>query len=109
MSVILNAPAVFRSTACTDPQRHIEAAGHLGADVSDVAEDDAGTALADDLIRIMRAVDMPNGLSAVGYAEADCTTLADSAWPQQRLLQNAPIETDRAALADMFGGALRYW
>ena len=28
----------------------------------------------------MRAVGMPNGLSAVGYAEADCTTLADGAW-----------------------------
>ena len=109
MSVILNAPAVFRSTASTDPQRHIEAAGHLGADVTDVADDDAGAVLADDLIRIMRAVGMPNGLSAVGYAEEDCATLADGAWPQQRLLQNAPVESDKAMLADMFGGALRYW
>jgi alcohol dehydrogenase class IV len=109
MSVILNAPAVFRTTASTDPQRHIEAAGHLGADVSDVTHADAGVVLADDLIRIMRAVGMPNGLSAVGYTDADCGTLADGAWPQQRLLQNAPIESDRAALADMFGGALRYW
>ena len=57
----------------------------------------------------MRAVGMPNGLSAVGYAEADCATLADGAWPQQRLLQNAPVESDKAMLADMFGGALRYW
>ena len=29
----------------------------------------------------MRAVGMPNGLSAVGYVEADCTNLADGAWP----------------------------
>ena len=65
---------------------------HLGADVSDVAPEDAGTVLAEHLIRIMRAVGMPNGLSAVGYAEADCAKLADGAWPQQRLLQNAPIE-----------------
>jgi alcohol dehydrogenase class IV len=109
MSVILNAPAVFRSTAGVDPQRHIEAAGHLGADITDVGEGDAGAVLADDLIHIMRAVGMPNGLSAVGYAEADCTALADGAWPQQRLLQNAPVESDKAMLADMFGGALRYW
>jgi alcohol dehydrogenase class IV len=109
MSVILNAPAVFRLTASTDPRRHIEAAGHLGADVTDVTEDDAGAVLADDLIRIMRAVGMPNGLSAVGYAEADCAALADGAWPQQRLLKNAPVESDKAMLADMFGGALRYW
>ena len=109
MSVILNAPAVFRSIASTEPRRHIEAAGHLGADVTDAADDDAGAVLADSLIRIMRAVGMPNGLSAVGYAEADCAPLSDGAWPQQRLLQNAPTESDQATLAAMFGDALRYW
>jgi alcohol dehydrogenase class IV len=109
MSVILNAPAVFRSTAHTDPQRHIEAASRLGADVTDVAQEDAGAVLAEDLVRIMRAVGMPNGLSAVGYTEADCASLADGAWPQQRLLRNAPVDSDQAMLAEMFGGALRYW
>ena len=109
MAVILNAPSVFRFTASTNPRRHIEAAHHLGADVSDVAPEDAGTFLAEDLVRIMRAVGMPNGLSAVGYAEADCTTLADGAWPQQRLLQNAPIKSDKSLLARMFQGAVRYW
>ena len=109
MSVILNAPSVFRFTASTDPQRHIEAARHLGADVGDVGHDEAGAVLAEHLIRIMRAVGMPNGLSAVGYGEADCATLADGAWPQQRLLQNAPIESDKSSLAQMFAGAARYW
>jgi alcohol dehydrogenase class IV len=109
MSVILNAPSVFRSTASTDPQRHIEAARHLGADVSEVAPEDAGTVLADKLVRIMRAVGMPNGLSAVGYAEADCAKLAEGAWAQQRLLQNAPIETDESRLAQMFKDAVSYW
>ena len=57
----------------------------------------------------MRAVGMPNGLSAVGYSEDDCTTLADGAWPQQRLLQNAPVESDKSLLTKMFQGAVRYW
>jgi hydroxyacid-oxoacid transhydrogenase len=48
-------------------------------------------------------------LSAVGYAEADCGTLAEGAWPQQRLLQNAPIECDQSSLAAMFQGGIRYW
>lgn len=109
MSVILNAPSVFRFTASTNPQRHIEAAQHLGADVGDAAQDNAGTVLAEHLVRIMRAVGIPNGLSAVGYGEADCATLADGAWPQQRLLQNAPVETDKATLTQMFQGAVRYW
>jgi alcohol dehydrogenase class IV len=109
MSVILNAPSVFRHTAPTSPQRHLEAAGDLGADVADVSPEDAGTVLADSLVRLMRAVGMPNGLSAVGYAEADCATLVDGAWPQQRLLQNAPIECDKPTLVELFEGAVRYW
>jgi hydroxyacid-oxoacid transhydrogenase len=109
MSVILNAPAVFRSTAATDPHRHIEAARHLGADVGGVASEDAGTVLAEYLVGIMRGVGMPNGLSAVGYAESDCAALADGAWPQQRLLKNAPVDIDTASLSEMFGGALSYW
>lgn len=109
MSVILNAPAVFRATAKTGPQRHLEAAGLLGTRVVGVADEDAGDVLADGLVAIMRAVGMPNGLSAVGYSEADCADLADGAWPQQRLLQNAPVESDKESLAAMFGAALRYW
>jgi hydroxyacid-oxoacid transhydrogenase len=109
MAVILNAPSVFRRTAATQPDRHVEAARHLGADVGEVAPEDAGAVLSEQLVRIMRSVGMPNGLSAVGYVDADCTALADGAWPQQRLLQNAPVECDKPLLAAMFQGAARYW
>ena len=109
MSVILNAPATFRVTAHTDPARHLEAARQLGADAPDAAPEDAGTVLADHLIQIMRAVGMPNGLGGVGYTGADTSALADGAWPQQRLLSNAPIEVDKALLAGTFEQALRYW
>lgn len=109
MSVVLNAPAAFRMTAPTDPARHLEAAGQLGADVSDAGPQDAGTVLAEHLIRIMRAVGMPNGLNGVGYSEADTTDLVEGAWPQQRLLNNAPVEVDKGWLADAFRQALNYW
>ena len=69
----------------------------------------AGEALASELIRIMRAVGMPNGLTGAGYRESDCAALADGAWPQQRLLQNAPIETSPGALAELYRTALQYW
>lgn len=107
-SLIFHAPSRFSYLSRYRP-RHIEAALHLGADVGDVADDEAGTALAEHLVRIMRAVGMPNGLSAVGYREADCAALADGAWPQQRLLQNAPVESDKALLAQMFQVAVSYW
>ena len=108
MAVIVNAPSVFRAIAATSPQRHLEAARLLGGNV-DAGPDDAGAVLADELIRVMRAVGMPNGLGGVGYTESDCRTLAEGAWPQQRLLQNAPTETTEPDLVELFRGAMGYW
>ena len=109
MSVILNAPAVFRFTAEVSPERHLQAAALLGADTRDAGSDDAGEVLATQLIRIMRSVDMPNGLRGVGYTESDVAALTEGAFPQQRLLQNAPREMSKPVLAELFRNALRYW
>ena len=57
----------------------------------------------------MRAVNIPNGLSGVGYTENDITALTEGAFPQQRLLQNAPREMSKPILAELFRNALRYW
>lgn len=109
MSVIVNAPAVFRFTGEVSPRRHTDAARLLGADTRDAGPDDAGEVLATELIRIMRAVGMPNGLSGVGYTEADIAALTEGAYPQQRLLQNAPREMSRPTLSELFSAAMRYW
>ena len=53
MSVIDTAPVVFSLTAQACPDRHIEAASLLGADVSDVTKEDAGKVLVDALLSIM--------------------------------------------------------
>jgi hydroxyacid-oxoacid transhydrogenase len=109
MSVIVNAPAVFRFTAQVNPERHLEAARLLGAETREADPGDAGEVLATELIRIMRAVGMPNGLSGVGYTEEDVAALTEGAFPQQRLLQNAPREMSKPVLADLFRQALQYW
>jgi alcohol dehydrogenase class IV len=109
MAVIVNAPAVFRYTAEVSPERHLEAAQWLGADVRGAAPGDAGEVLAGRVLQLMRAVGMPNGLSGVGYTEADVATLTEGAFPQQRLLQNAPREMSRPVLSGLFRQALRYW
>ena len=109
MSVILNAPAVFRFTADACPDRHLEAAGLLGADIGDATSADAGEVLAARLIELMKATEMPNGLSEVGYHEGDVTPLAEGAFPQQRLLNNAPKPIDKPVLSELYRGAMRYW
>jgi hydroxyacid-oxoacid transhydrogenase len=109
MAVILNAPSSFRFTAQASPERHLEGARLLGADTQGAGAKDAGEVLADELIRLMRAVRMPNGLSGVGFTENDVAALTGGAYPQQRLLQNAPREMSKPALADLFRRAMRYW
>ncbi len=109
MSVIVNSPSVFRKTAAGDPGRHRDGAEWLGADVSDVADDEAGDALAEMIIKLMRATDMPNGLTGVGYSPDDIEALAAGSLPQRRLLDNAPMAIGRDELLDMYRGALAYW
>jgi hydroxyacid-oxoacid transhydrogenase len=109
MAVIVNAPAAFRFTAEASPERHLEGARLLGADTQGAGAKDAGEVLTKELIRIMRAVGMPNGLSGVGYSEDDVVALTEGAHPQQRLLQNAPREMSKTVLAALFRQAMRYW
>ncbi len=109
MAVILNAPSSFRYTAQVSPERHLEGARLLGAATQGAGAADAGEVLASELIRIMRAVGMPNGLGGVGYTDDDVAALTEGAHPQQRLLQNAPREMTKPVLADLFRHAMRYW
>ena len=109
MSVIVNAPSVFRFTAEACPGRHLDGAAWLGADVRGAALADSGEILAKHLIGLMRATGIPNGVSGVGYGEGDVAALSEGAFAQQRLLTNAPREISRGDLGDLFRGAMRYW
>ena len=109
MSVIVNAPSVFRFTAEACPRRHLDGAIWLGADVRGAAEKDAGEVLAKHLVKLMRDTGIPNGISGVGYGESDIAALSEGAFAQQRLLTNAPREIGRSELDLLFRGAMRYW
>ena len=109
MSVIVNAPSAFRYTASACPQRHLDGARLLGADLHDVTPDDAGEVLASRLMALMKSTRMPNGVGGVGYGEADIPALVEGAYAQQRLLKNAPRPVNEQSLAEIYRGALTYW
>ena len=109
MSVILNAPAVFRWTAQVNPERHLYAAELLGADVSDAKPEDAGEVLAGAIIDLMRAVGMPNGLAAVGFESDDIPALVEGTLPQHRVTKLSPRPAGPDDLRELFAGAMRYW
>ena len=109
MSVILNAPAVFRFTASASPQRHLEAAAALGCDVSRARADDAGRILADRLVWFMQRLKMPNGLSAIGYTSSDIPALVAGTLPQHRVTKLSPRPATADDLARLFEDALTAW
>jgi len=109
MSVILNAPAVFRFTASACPERHLRVAELLGADVSRASASDAGRILADRIVDFMRRLGMPNGLSALGYSRADIPALVQGTLPQHRVTKLSPRPATESDLASMFEDALRAW
>ncbi len=109
ISVIVDAPAVFRATARACPERHLQAAGWLGGEITGAGPADAGDILAGVLEDLMRNTAMPNGLHAIGYAESDIPALAGGALAQQRLLINAPIDVSKDSLSDIYRSAMTYW
>lgn len=109
ISVVLNAPAAFRFTGPAAPDRHLRAAAALGADTRGAAPADGGALLADRLIAMMKATGLPNGLSALGYGEADIPGLVRGAMAQQRLLTIAPRPVSEDDLRGLYADAMRYW
>jgi hydroxyacid-oxoacid transhydrogenase len=109
VSVILHTPAVVRYTAPADPERHLRAARALGAEVSGIPRESAGDVLAARILHFMRCVEMPNGLSAVGYLEADIPALVEGTLPQHRVTKLSPRPAGPEELAELFRASLRLW
>eukprot|EP01127_Copromyxa_protea_P019623 TRINITY_DN6416_c0_g1_i1.p1 TRINITY_DN6416_c0_g1~~TRINITY_DN6416_c0_g1_i1.p1 ORF type:complete len:491 (+),score=93.79 TRINITY_DN6416_c0_g1_i1:15-1487(+) len=102
MSVILNAPAVFEWTAEACPHRHLHAAQVMGADTTNVADADAGKVLVQKILELMYALNIPNGLKAIGYTEADIPNLVQGTLPQHRVTKLSPRPVDEEALTQLF-------
>jgi hydroxyacid-oxoacid transhydrogenase len=104
--VILNAPAVFRFTAPASPDRHLQAADALGADITHVRRDDAGRVLADRITWFMQRLDLPRGLRGVGYSSSDIPALVEGALLQRRLTTLSPRPVGVEELSAMFEDAM---
>jgi hydroxyacid-oxoacid transhydrogenase len=108
-SVVLNAPAVFRFTAPAAPERHLEAAGALGADVSRCRREDAGRILSERIVCFMERLKAPKGLKEIGYTTSDIPALVEGTLPQHRVTKLAPRTAGPEELGRMFEDAMTAW
>jgi hydroxyacid-oxoacid transhydrogenase len=109
ISVLVTAPAVFRFTAPACPDKHLKAAEALGGDISGAAGEDAGRILSGCLIEFMERLNLPNGLSAIGYNHHDIPRLVQGTLSQQRLLKLSPRPVGKEELERIFEDAMIYW
>ncbi len=109
VSVVLNAPAVFRFTAPACPERHLRAAELLGAEAAGAAVDEAGDILADRVVQFIQMLELPNGLSALGYTAADAPELVKGTLPQHRVTKLSPRPADEADVMLLFLNSMTLW
>jgi hydroxyacid-oxoacid transhydrogenase len=114
VSVAVSAPAVFRFTAASNPERHLEAAECFGVDVSNVKRESAGEVLADALTRFLADLgDQPKGLKELGFGMGDVEALVEGTIPQARVLMLAPglateLEREKDQLRKLFEDAMTH-
>lgn len=108
ISVVVNAPSIVRFLAQSAPERHLEAAGFLGA-AAGAAPSEAGHALSERLVALMRATGMPNGLRALGFDDTDVRAMAQSSIRQGRAIRNAPREANVDDMESLYRDALSHW
>lgn len=115
VSVSVTAPAVFKFTAASNPERHLQAAECFGVDTSQVKLESAGEVLSEALAKFLVSLgDQPRGLKAMGFNNSHLDTLVDGTMPQQRVLQlvpgldNSGGETQREQLRGLFEEAMDY-
>jgi hydroxyacid-oxoacid transhydrogenase len=106
-SVSLTAPQAFRFSFESAPDRHLRAASLLdpGAD----KQNDASEQLPSVLIRLMRDINIPNGIGGVGYSEADVPDLVPGTMKQQRLLATCPKTPTEEDIADILTKSVQNW
>jgi alcohol dehydrogenase class IV len=107
MSVALTAPEAFRFTFEASPERHLRAAQLLAPDAD--RPSDASELLPTVLADLMRDIDIPNGIGAVGFGEADIPDLVEGTMKQQRLLATCPREVTEDDIAGIFSRSLSLW
>jgi alcohol dehydrogenase class IV len=107
MSVSLTAPEAFRFTFDAAPERHVRAARLLAPGVDEGG--DPSELLPRVLMDLMRDIDIPNGVAAVGYDDADVDDLVEGTMKQQRLLATAPKEVTADDVAGILRRSMHLW
>ena len=80
-----------------------------GVEVCNSTLESAGEILADQIIRLMQQLHVPNGLSAIGFDDSDIPGLVEGTLPQHRVTKLSPRPANADDLKGMFKSSLTLW
>jgi len=112
VSVAVSAPAVFRFTGPSNPERHLQAAEAFGVDITNVKKESAGEVLEEALKKFLADLgDQPKGLKDLGFTSKHVDDLVEGTIPQARVLMLAPglaeeVGAEREQLKELFENAM---
>jgi hydroxyacid-oxoacid transhydrogenase len=107
MSVALTAPEAFRFTFDSSPERHRRAAELLAPGAARPSRD--REFLPSVLIDLLKDIDLPNGIAAVGFEAVDVPGLVEGTMKQQRLLATCPKPVTEDDIAGIFTRSMELW
>ena len=114
VSVAVTAPAVFKFTGASNPERHLAAAEAFGIDISNIKKESAGEVLSDAIADfLVKLGDQPRGIKELGFGKEDVDKLVEGTLPQKRVLMLAPnlaeeVNQEREQLRELFEEAWEY-
>jgi hydroxyacid-oxoacid transhydrogenase len=114
VSVAVSAPAVFKFTGPSNPDRHLAAAACFGVDISTVKRESAGEVLGEALAEFLADLgDQPKGLKDLGFRREHIDDLVEGTIPQRRVLMLAPglaeeVGEEREQLRMLFEEAMEH-
>lgn len=103
LAVVTTACADFRFSSLASPEKHLEAAGLLGVDISNKRASDSGDILADAIRSFIADFGAANGLKDLGYQKSDIPGFVNSVIKSQpNLLHLCPREQTESELNKLY-------
>jgi len=109
LAVSITGPATLKVMAPYIKEKCLRIAQLLGEDVNESSPSDGALKASEILIKMMKALNFPNGISEMGFKKSDIPDLAENTLMQRRILPLSPITVSKKLLEMILEESLQYW
>ncbi|NQZ66685.1 MAG: iron-containing alcohol dehydrogenase [Lentisphaeria bacterium] len=108
-AVIFGAAATMEFISDVLTEKHLKVLEILGMDTAKVKAEDAAKHIADYIRNLIRSLELPNGLSAIGYKDEHIPALTQGTFMQERLMVQSPKEVTQSDIEEIYTKSMSLW